>query len=133
MKRSLILLGISTLSLLLVLVSQAYAGTRPCALSVLPHTEYIVLSNRRADWQWYPKATCDCLGGTRVSVRQWTGQHSWEYNNFPNKIQCRWYSSYWYYDSYSPPVTYYVKWYAETGNAWDPAYYMFWTYVIGLY
>ena len=131
MRKSLILLGVSVLTLLLVFVGQVYAGTRPYSLTVLPHTEYIYTGNRRADWNFYPKATSNCLGGTHVTVGQKPGQISWEWNNFPNLTQCRWYSAFWVYDSYSPPVQYYVYWYAETGYVWRPAYLMFWTYVIG--
>ena len=64
MKRSLILLGLSILTLLGVMVGQVYAGSRIDALFVFPNPAYIHDGNH-VDFDWYP----DEGVADRVSVR----------------------------------------------------------------
>jgi hypothetical protein len=64
MKRSLILLGLSILTLLGVMVGQVYAGSRIDALFVFPNPAYIHDGNH-VDFDWYPEEGV----ADRVSVR----------------------------------------------------------------
>ena len=129
LKRSLVLSSSSILVLLSVLVGQAYAAGSIPSLGAAPANQSISCGqDRRADWQWVAAGS-----EATVSVREYTGQHSWEYNNFPGLAKNVMRSAWWQYDSYwgDIPVTCENKWYGEGGNWIAPRWYRLSTCVQG--
>ena len=122
MRKMLILLVLSAL-LFGFSVVNVYAGS--WVSIAVSTTDGQIYPDRTATWLFIP------LSCFRASVRQWTGQWPWYYNNFPNLWCDRIYSAWWYYDSFVPPVTYNIDWYGETGNVYNPSFFSQRTYVYG--